>query len=92
MKKHLVRNESELEKVLEGEINLLAFERHRRPREYPCIVMVAYAGAKFGEVDFVYRKDFGEEQEETLAELDARLKESFAMARKLTNLIGKVVD
>lgn len=57
MRKYLLKNKQDFLTALQQEINL-DHSKQDYPREYPAIAIVAYAGAGWDEIDFVYQDDF----------------------------------
>lgn len=61
MRFRLIETNSELQKLIKSEINLDAKEIIK-PVKFPCIAIIAYAGAGFDEIDFVYKDNFKQEK------------------------------
>ena len=63
MEKYLVKNESEWEEIVNGDIGatLGGFEK---PVKFPCIAFIAYAGVGAGEIHYCYPDEFCKKEKE----------------------------
>ena len=63
MKKYLVKNEGEWEKIVNGEIGAM-LGKFEKPVRFPCIAIVAYEQGGYDEIDYCYPDEFCKKEKE----------------------------